>query len=80
MIRKPIPDLHKKQLEAISNYLRELRFREGLTQTELSEQVNLHRNTIQRAENGGNTTLLTIFELADALDISPTELFSIIGE
>ena len=78
MSSKPIPDQHQKQLEAISNYLRELRFSEGLTQKELSEQVNLHHNTIQRAENGENTTLLTIFELADALDISPTELFSII--
>lgn len=78
MTRKPIPDHHQKQLEVISTYLRELRFSEGLTQTELSEQVNLHRNTIHRAENGGNTTLLTIFELADALDINPAELFSII--
>jgi len=78
MSSKPIQDQHQKQLEAISTYLRELRFSEGLTQTELSEQVKLHRNTIQRAENGGNITLLTIFELADALDISPTELFSII--
>lgn len=80
MSSKPIPDLHKKQLETISTYLRELRFSEGLTQTELSEKVSLHRNTIHRAENGGNTTLLTIFELADALDISASELFSIIAE
>ena len=78
MIRKPIPDQHQKQLEAISTYLRELRFSEGITQTELSQQMNLHRNTIQRAEGGKNMTLLTIFELADALDISPADIISII--
>lgn len=78
MIRKPIPEQHQKQLEAISTYLRELRFSEGLTQSELSQQMNLHRNTIQHAEGGKNMTLLTIFELADAFDISPADIISII--
>jgi len=78
MKTKSIPSEHQKALNAISTFLRELRYGEGLTQTELSAQVNRHRNTIQRAENGGNTTLLTIFELADALDISPADIISII--
>jgi DNA-binding XRE family transcriptional regulator len=46
-----------------------------MTQEELSHILNLHRNTIQRAENGQNITLLSIFELADALDISIKDLF-----
>ena len=78
MSSKPIQDQHQKQLETISTYLRELRFSEGLTQTELSQQINLHRNSIQRAEGGKNITLLSIFELADAFNICPSELFSIL--
>jgi hypothetical protein len=34
----------------------------------------LHRNTIMRAENAKNLTLLTVFELASAFNISPMEL------
>jgi transcriptional regulator with XRE-family HTH domain len=72
---KQVSEQHQKRLDNIAIYLRELRFSEGLSQKELSQILNLHRNTIQRAENGHNLTLLTVFELADVLDISPLELF-----
>ncbi len=75
MLNKPIPSQHIKRLEYLSTFLRELRINEGMTQKELSQQMNLHRNTIIRAENAKNLTLLSLFELADALDISPKELF-----
>lgn len=78
MSSKPIPENHHKRLEAISTYLRELRFNSGMTQQELSQNMNLHRNTIIRAENAKNLTLLTVFELADTFQISPSELISII--
>jgi transcriptional regulator with XRE-family HTH domain len=77
MSSRPIPEQHQKRLEIISIYLRELRFSEGLTQKDLSQTVNLHRNSIKRAENAKNLTLLSLFELADALNISPKELFDI---
>ena len=77
MKHKPISKHHQKRLIAISTYLRELRFAEGMTQEELSHNLNLHRNTIQRAESGQNITLISILELADALDISISELFQI---
>jgi transcriptional regulator with XRE-family HTH domain len=75
MSSKQIPAQHQKRLEIISTYLRELRFSEGLTQKELSQIMNLHRNTIIRAENAKNLTLLSLFELADALDININQLF-----
>jgi hypothetical protein len=37
--------------------------------------MKLHRNTVIRIENAKNLTLLSLFELADALDLSPKELF-----
>jgi transcriptional regulator with XRE-family HTH domain len=77
MANKEVPEQHVKRLEYIGIYLRELRFSEGLTQNELSLQANLHRNTIVRAENAKNMTLLSLFELADALEISPKELLDI---
>ena len=75
MSSRPIPEQHQKRLEIISIYLRELRLSEGLTQKDLSQTVNLHRNSIIRAENGKNLTILSLFELADALNINPKELF-----
>lgn len=75
MKQKQIPAKHIKRLEYLSTYLRELRFAEGMTQQELSLNLNVHRNTIQRAENAKNLTLLSVFELSDALDISLKDLF-----
>lgn len=75
MYKRQIPLHHLKRLEYISTYFRELRYAEGLTQQELSQYMNLHRNTIVRAENAENITLLSLFELSDALDISIKDLF-----
>jgi len=74
MSRKPVSNINRKRLLELSTFLRELRLNNNLTQQDLSN-YNLHRNTIIRAENNHNITLLTIFELADALDISLSELF-----
>jgi transcriptional regulator with XRE-family HTH domain len=63
------------RLTAISNFIKGYRINSGITQEELSQQSNLHRNTIIRAENAKNITLLSLLEMADALEISPEELF-----
>jgi transcriptional regulator with XRE-family HTH domain len=75
MSSKPIPEQHQKRLEYLSSFLREYRLNENLTQKDLSERLNLHRNTIIRAEAAKNITLISIFELADAFDIPVKELF-----
>jgi transcriptional regulator with XRE-family HTH domain len=75
MPNRSIPEQHLKRFEYISIFLRELRLNEGMTQQELSQQMNLHRNSVIRAEKAKNITLLSLFELADALEISPKELF-----
>ena len=71
----PLTDQNRKRLEYLGTFLRELRINSNLTQEKLSRNLNLHRNSIIRAENNHNITLLTVFELADALDISLSELF-----
>jgi transcriptional regulator with XRE-family HTH domain len=75
MSTKTISDQNLRRFAYISIYLRELRLNEGFTQKELSQQMKLHRNTVIRIENAKNLTLLSLFELADALDLSPKELF-----
>ncbi|MGA2408559.1 MAG: helix-turn-helix transcriptional regulator [Bacteroidales bacterium] len=74
MSRKPVSNINRKRLLELSTFLRELRLNSNLTQQDLSN-YNLHRNTIIRAENNHNITLITLFELADAFDISLSELF-----
>jgi transcriptional regulator with XRE-family HTH domain len=74
MSRKPVSNFNRKRLLELSTFLRELRLNSNLTQQDLSN-YNLHRNTIIRAENNHNITLITLFELADAFDISLSELF-----
>ena len=74
MSRKPVSNINRKRLLELSTFLRELRLNNNLTQQDLSN-YNLHRNTIIRAENNHNITLITLFELADAFDISLSELF-----
>ncbi|MGD0756883.1 MAG: helix-turn-helix transcriptional regulator [Bacteroidales bacterium] len=75
MPRNPLTDQNRKRLEYLSIFLRELRINSNLTQKELSQNLNIHRNSIIRAENNHNITLLTLFELADSLNISLRELF-----
>ena len=75
MSTKTLSDHNNKRLFLLSNFLREIRFAEGKTQEEVSRNLNLHRNTILRAENAKNVTLLTVFKIADEFDIPIYELF-----
>ena len=78
MKSKPIPEPHQKKLELLGLYLKNLRINENLTLVEVGEQTNLHHNTIQRAESGANSTLLTYLELSDFYCVQLSELVSIL--
>jgi transcriptional regulator with XRE-family HTH domain len=57
--------------------VRELRLAKGLSQEELGFRANIHRNYVGGIERGErNPCLNNIVSIADALDISPAELFS----
>lgn len=75
MKTNPINTTNTHRLECLSNFLKEYRINSGITQDELSHLSNLHRNTIIRAENCRNITILSLMELADALDVDLVELF-----
>ena len=67
---------HKKRMEYIAAFLRNYRLNVGKTQCNLSECTDsLHRNTIIRAENAKNISLLKLFEILDAMELQPKDLF-----
>ena len=74
---KPIAN-QKKRFEKISNYLKELRINENLTQLEVSQETGLHHNTLIRVENAKNFTIRTLFLLADYYQLSPAEILSLL--
>ncbi|MBN2776002.1 MAG: helix-turn-helix transcriptional regulator [Bacteroidales bacterium] len=77
MIDKEINPNNSDRLQAVTVFLKWYRINSGLTQLELSECSGIHRNTIVRYEscNPENLTLLTVFEIANALDIDINQIF-----
>jgi transcriptional regulator with XRE-family HTH domain len=75
MTKNPISAKNRKRLDYISYFLREMRLANGYTQDDLCQNMHLHRNSISRAESSKNITLLSLFEIADSLEINLKELF-----
>ena len=69
---------HQKRMEYISSFIRNYRLNNGMTQNDLSEFTNsFHINTLKNLETGKrkNISLLKLFQILDALDLSPQDLF-----
>jgi transcriptional regulator with XRE-family HTH domain len=77
---RPTQKNHQKILNAVSSYLKELRYSENLTQNQVSEETGLHRNTLGNIENSKPCSLQTILILCEFYQISPSFLFSILEE
>jgi len=74
---KEIQEHNLERLNAVTTFLKWYRINSGLSQQELSEQSDIHRNTILRYESSipKNMTLLTVFEIADALELDVNQIF-----
>ena len=70
----------QNNIAVVSNYFKELRFSENLTQEQVGIEAGLHRNTILNIENSKNYEILTLFQLCDFYDITPSELLSILDD
>ncbi len=75
MIKKTYPQEYCKKLDNLSALIKEYRLANGYTQIELAENLNLHRNTLSRAEGAKNVTVLTLIELCEKLQLDMKELF-----
>lgn len=65
----------EKTLERFGNRLREVRQKSGLSQESLAELAGLHRTYVGSVERGErNISLLNIKKLADALNVTPSDL------
>lgn len=70
------------RLPAFSDRVRELRALAGLTQDRLAERAGLSVTMIQgieRARDGGNPRLTTLWALAAALGVHPADLLAPAG-
>lgn len=65
-----------RPIEKFAAHLRELREARGLSQTRLAELAGLNRNYVGDVERSRrNPCLDNIVKLAEALNVSPSELF-----
>jgi transcriptional regulator with XRE-family HTH domain len=78
MKKPPMKQLNhhnQKRMKYISAFIRNYRLNMGMSQYELSECTNVHRNTLVRLEAGKNISLIKLFEILDAMNLEPHQLF-----
>jgi DNA-binding XRE family transcriptional regulator len=80
MVKPPtmnnLTNQHQKRLNYLGSFIRNYRMNIGMTQYELSDCADsVHRNTLVRLEAGKNISLIKLFEVLDALELEPHELF-----
>ncbi|MCB8999338.1 MAG: helix-turn-helix transcriptional regulator [Bacteroidales bacterium] len=74
---KEIQEHNKERLNAVTSFLKWYRINSGFSQQLLSESSGVSRNNIIRYESSmpKNITLLTLFEIADALELDVNQIF-----
>ena len=72
----PFNELRK----AFGKRIKDLRKKYKFSQSELSALANIDKGSLQRIERGYNPTLNTLRRLANAFEISLSELFEFDGE
>lgn len=67
---------NQNHIKAFGNNLRSLRLKKGLTMTELANLCDIEYRQVSDIELGKiNTTISTVYLLAEALEVSPKDLF-----
>lgn len=66
----------KQLLKALGKNIRALRKAKKFSQSELGARANFEKSAIQRIERGYNSKINTLARLADALDVTLSELLN----
>jgi len=75
MSTKTFSKEQQDSLKSIAAFLREYRLQSGLTQEDLAEYADVHRNTIIRLEAGCNVSIINFITIALAMEIPLREVF-----
>lgn len=68
---------HEQLLKMIGNRIRELRVKQGLTQSELAAKLDYEKSNMSRLESGTiDARASTLNKVANALGVSLSELLS----
>lgn len=70
---KPIKAILR--LETFGEVLQKKRFERNLDLDKLAEKSSVNALTIDKIEKGGNTTMITILKVADAMNVDLSRLF-----
>ena len=73
--RTPIEAHNKERMQKIGDFIKEYR-RDMFTRKGLAEEQGVAKSVIERAENGQNITVHSVFRICDALQLTPKELFT----
>ena len=66
---------YSSQLNQLALKVKNLRVKRGLTQQDLADISQIDRKTVNRIENSSySITLTTLFDLAEALEVKPSDL------
>jgi transcriptional regulator with XRE-family HTH domain len=74
MQRNPLTEENLNRLKYLGTFLRELRINAGYRQSDVSDAINLSRNSISRIEHSHNFSVIHLFELADFYDLPVSEI------
>lgn len=66
---------YQQLYKQLSDRIEKLRRQRNLTQEELADKAGLHRAYFWDIENGRNISIKTAYKIAQALDVSLSELF-----
>ncbi len=65
----------KVKLQTFGEIFRKARHEKNLDKDQLAKKASVNAATIEKIEKGGNTTMITLLKIADAMSLDLGELF-----
>ena len=73
------PIIAKVKLQTLGEIIQRKRINKDLSVNQLAKKASVNALTINKIEQGGNTTMITLIKLADAMSMDLGELFENLG-